>query len=444
MAFGYAYSILGDLHAAEDAAQEAFLEAYRCLSRLRCPAAFPGWFRKIVLKSCDRLTRRKSVPTVPLGSAGLLRSDYPGPAEQVERREMADRVLDAIRSLPQNERTVTTLFYIDGYSHKDIAEFLEVPVTTVANRLRTSRKRLKERMVAMVEDELKGSRPGPEFPEKVMREISRVEVRPEKSPEDHGRVVLVDELGRCLMIAIDRRSEWAIQRGMEDSPSARPSTHELMASVLDAFGISVQEARVMDFDFRKRTYFGELVLARKGDVQIVDCNPSDAIVLATIKKARITLAEKVFEEVPYRHLDGTLITAEELWETPEDIMGPHNERLLEVGRHLVALSNDTFNKVLAVVGMETMLLATTPVGLGRTGQEDRGRRGDTAVTLLIGYPEAASEEVRKVVQAVRKRLDADELRATQKEMGKSPTFVSFDEYEEARKQVEQAVREIKG
>src|ERR671922_1768892 len=66
MAVGYGYSIMRDFHLAEDAAQEAFFEAYRCLSNLREPAAFPGWFRRIVFKHCDRLLRQKSITTVPL------------------------------------------------------------------------------------------------------------------------------------------------------------------------------------------------------------------------------------------------------------------------------------------------------------------------------------------------------------------------------------------
>ena len=69
MACGYAYSILGDFHLAEDAAQEAFVDAYGKLYQLREPKAFAGWFRRIVFKHCDRVTRRKQVPTVPLVSS---------------------------------------------------------------------------------------------------------------------------------------------------------------------------------------------------------------------------------------------------------------------------------------------------------------------------------------------------------------------------------------
>ena len=154
MAYGYAYSILGDFHLAEDAAQEAFIQAYRDLPKLRRPEAFPGWFRLIVFKQSDRLARRRRGPLAPFDAARLP-SAAPGPVEAAEKRELQEAVLDAVRSLSENERVATTLFYINGYSQKDIAEFLEVPVTTVNNRLHASRKRLKRRMIEMVAEDLK-------------------------------------------------------------------------------------------------------------------------------------------------------------------------------------------------------------------------------------------------------------------------------------------------
>ena len=59
MAVGYARACLGDFHQAEDVAQEAFLQAYQELDALRAPAAFPGWFRRIVHKHCDRILRSR-------------------------------------------------------------------------------------------------------------------------------------------------------------------------------------------------------------------------------------------------------------------------------------------------------------------------------------------------------------------------------------------------
>jgi RNA polymerase sigma factor (sigma-70 family) len=157
MAYGYAYAILGDFDLAQDAAQEAFIEAYRCLPNLREPGAFPGWFKRIVFKHCDRLTRRKRPLSLPIEAMRDWPARQPGPAERVEQVETQASVLQAIGGLPAHEREVTALYYVDGYSQNEIAAFLEVPATTVKSRLYASRKRLKERMLNMVQDALKSN-----------------------------------------------------------------------------------------------------------------------------------------------------------------------------------------------------------------------------------------------------------------------------------------------
>ncbi len=158
MAVGYAYAVLGDFHLAEDAAQEAFIEAYPHMERLYSPFAFPAWLRKIIFKHCDRLTRGRRYETVPL-EASQLPSTGPDPAEALESREIRERVREAIQSLPEHERRVVTLFYIADHSQNEIAAFLGVPVTTVKKRLHDARKRLRERMMDMVQETLSGGAP---------------------------------------------------------------------------------------------------------------------------------------------------------------------------------------------------------------------------------------------------------------------------------------------
>lgn len=159
MAVGYAYSLLGDFHLAEDAAQEAFIQAHRDLSRLREPAAFPGWLRRIVFKYCDRLQRRKRVPSVPLQALSEIGNDDKGPAELFDQKEVRDRVSIAIEALPENQRLVVNLFYISEFSHAEIAAFLGAPVQTVKNRLHASKKRLKKELIDMTKKKLQQQRP---------------------------------------------------------------------------------------------------------------------------------------------------------------------------------------------------------------------------------------------------------------------------------------------
>src|SRR5581483_1437966 len=159
MAVGYGYSILRDFQMAEDAAQEAFFEAYRELAKLREPAAFPGWFRRIVFKHCDRLIRGKSLLQVPLEDAVIEDSAERSPTELIEQGEMKDRIWEAVESLPEHERTVVTLYYMSGHSQKEIGEFLDVPVGTIKKRLFSGRNRLRELLIDLVEDNLRERRP---------------------------------------------------------------------------------------------------------------------------------------------------------------------------------------------------------------------------------------------------------------------------------------------
>jgi RNA polymerase sigma factor (sigma-70 family) len=165
MAYAAAYASLGDHHGAQDAAQEAFLAAFMDLGHLREPAAFPGWFRQIVLRQSGRQVREalgRGAGAVSLERAGGVADPAPGPARAAEALEAAGAVRAAIAALPAPERLATALYYIADYSQAEVADFLGVPVTTVKKRLFAARRRLRERMLGMLEDALRGQRPSQE------------------------------------------------------------------------------------------------------------------------------------------------------------------------------------------------------------------------------------------------------------------------------------------
>ncbi len=172
MAFACAYAVLGDAYLAEDVAQEAFVSAWQNLHQLREPSAFPGWFKRIVLNQCNRLTRGNRLQFVPLEMGATRPANDPSPQAVAEKQQLLDRVLGAIRALPDNERLVTTLFYVNGYTQADIGDFLEVPLSTVNKRLYTARQQLKE-SVQVFKENLQNQRPSRnhEFVERVAASI---------------------------------------------------------------------------------------------------------------------------------------------------------------------------------------------------------------------------------------------------------------------------------
>ena len=173
VAVAFGCSCLGDRGLAEDAAQEAFVEAFFCLSGLREPAAFPGWLRRIVWKHCDRLTRRKQIVAVSLDAVDEEPSPDGGPEARLEEKELAAWVRAAVAQLPEHERVTTLLFYMGQHSQQHIADFLEVPVGTVKKRLHSARKRLKEKMIHMNE-EPSNNAPSPETVSAFISDFARM------------------------------------------------------------------------------------------------------------------------------------------------------------------------------------------------------------------------------------------------------------------------------
>src|SRR5262249_26599531 len=143
MVFGSAFALLGDFQLAEDASQQAFLTSHRRLASLERPERFGGWLRGIVRFECAHLRRRRQLPQVPIDLAAEVAAAEPGPHQLAEERETLALVRFAIDTLPEAEREVAVLFYLQEYSQREIAAFLEVSVDTVNNRLRAARKRLK-------------------------------------------------------------------------------------------------------------------------------------------------------------------------------------------------------------------------------------------------------------------------------------------------------------
>ncbi len=166
MAVGYAYSLLGDWHEAEDAAQDAFVNAYCSIIQLRDAAAFPGWFRRIVYTQAQRRARVNVPVWVSLEQAGEIAAA--APASPIDAG--ADSELWAlVDSLPEAQRSVLLLYYMKDFSQKEIAAFLEIPLGTVKTRLHHARKRIKKGMTPL--NGISAQRPSrdSQFTEKIMR-----------------------------------------------------------------------------------------------------------------------------------------------------------------------------------------------------------------------------------------------------------------------------------
>ncbi len=152
--FNTAVRILGDDDAAEDAAQEAFISAFRSIKSFRS-GSFKAWILRTVTNACyDELRRQKRRPTTPLepetrdgeemDSPKWLADPNMTPAQKSEADELEHAIQHCLNELPTDFRTVVVLADIQGMDYSEVAAASQVPLGTIKSRLARARLRLRE------------------------------------------------------------------------------------------------------------------------------------------------------------------------------------------------------------------------------------------------------------------------------------------------------------
>jgi len=165
-AYRLAVRLTGDSQDAEDLVQEAALRAFRFRESFQKGTSFKAWFYRIVINNFYTSTRRKRGTSTSLddlsdahdiflysrsAAAGLLRPDSDPAAGTIARMAESD-VARALAALPDEFRTVCTLYFIDDLSYQEIADILGVPIGTVRSRLHRGRHMLQKQLWKVAEE----------------------------------------------------------------------------------------------------------------------------------------------------------------------------------------------------------------------------------------------------------------------------------------------------
>jgi len=131
--------ILNDQHEAEDIMQESFLKAFRKIHTYQGTVSFGAWLKKIVInRSLDQLKKRR----IKFEEVNSKIVQLPFDDETYNEIDVG-RIKEAIRSLPDNYRTVLSLHLIEGYDHDEISQILGI--SNAASRTQYSRAKSKLR-----------------------------------------------------------------------------------------------------------------------------------------------------------------------------------------------------------------------------------------------------------------------------------------------------------
>lgn len=139
-----AYRICNDLEQAEDMLQDSFVRAFKNLQSYKGTASFGSWLKRIVINTCLNYLRSKKLEFEELTDDASHPID-----EQVDFSNqdlVIEQIKDGISQLPTGYRLVISLYLLEGFDHKEIAEVLDISVSTSKSQYNRAKRKLKENL----------------------------------------------------------------------------------------------------------------------------------------------------------------------------------------------------------------------------------------------------------------------------------------------------------
>jgi len=139
--YNISYRITNDHDDAEDVLQEAFLSAFKHMHSFKGESSIGAWLKRIVVNASINQIKKRKLLYEPL--------DHHDSQEETTIKDEdivleLDRVKEAIQQLPDGFRTVFSLYLLEGYDHREIADILEITESTSKSQYNRAKKRLKE------------------------------------------------------------------------------------------------------------------------------------------------------------------------------------------------------------------------------------------------------------------------------------------------------------
>lgn len=319
---------LRDAILAEDAAQEAAVQALLSLDRLQQPEKFGAWLSGIGLNICRRWLQYRTGDAWSIDRliGGRIPSDAATAGadltEQIERRELQTSIQQAVSDLPPGQRAAVRLVYLDGLSLSEAASSLNIATSAIKTRLFKARRTLRQRLHETWLEEYMTTI-GTAWVDFRVSDIRRSAETANNRVRRHSLVL--EEIGGKQRQAIWGIAPFAAEAiaiqfaGME-MPGPLPYT--LTHQIVVAMGGSIREVRIPRVEGRFGV--GELVIDSPTGERVIECRLSDAINLALLSSLPIRY------DAAWLTDDEQEASTERRQQTIDELYGPGTEGLAEI------------------------------------------------------------------------------------------------------------------
>lgn len=291
--------LLGDRGLAEDAVQEATLQAMLSLDQLRNPSRFGAWLAAIGL-NIGRMWRRERHHDYWLWEEieGGRRFSEPlderaNPQELAEAADLAERVTQAVSELPPGQRAAVLLFHLSGLSYLETAAQLGIEIGAVKTRLHKARRTLQKQLWLVWNEENMALTNTPNrLVEMRIADVRRTMVEGDQ-PSKHLAVLEEVDGTRLLPIWVGKFEGEALAANLRNIQFPRPGPYRFAANLVQSAGARLREVRITRLV--GDTFYAAAIVEGPQGTATVDSRPSDALNLAVIAHVPIRVEATVLE-----------------------------------------------------------------------------------------------------------------------------------------------------
>ncbi len=144
---GVCYRYATDQDEAQDLLQDGFIKIFEKLDKYSGIGSFEGWMRRIVVNTAlDNIRKNKKFQL----HSNIEDNDYKVPSnDYIEERLAAEDLIQILQSIPVGYKTIFNLYAIEGYSHKEIAEQLNISTSTSKSQYSRAKALLREKITKL-------------------------------------------------------------------------------------------------------------------------------------------------------------------------------------------------------------------------------------------------------------------------------------------------------
>jgi RNA polymerase sigma-70 factor (ECF subfamily) len=143
--YNICYRMTNHQEEAEDVLQEAFTYAFKRLDSFRFESSFGAWLKRIVVNTCINYLKKKKLDLVY--TEDDYKYDVAPEEEEVDYGTIkmeVNRVMDALNQLSDGYRIIFSLYLLEGYDHREIAEIMNISESTSKSQFLRAKKKIKE------------------------------------------------------------------------------------------------------------------------------------------------------------------------------------------------------------------------------------------------------------------------------------------------------------